>query len=266
MNNSERNVCFKSEDKVDYTYSRIEYDRYLGREYKFKCESNKINSEKTFILLSGWMGSGKDYIGDIIEKEYGYKKKQISKNLKDEVSEIYGISRDLLETQEGKKKRFSKKETYRDLLIRHGQEKKVHDKQYWMKRMVVTDDRTEFPKATRTELETRTELSTRTSPEGGGTLSLLSGSPEGGGTLSLLYECEKEAKTVISDWRFQEEYDLLEEIGVKIITIRIERFDNIESECVSEHSLDDFDFDYIISNKKGTTKTDIIEKLRLILR
>jgi hypothetical protein len=235
MNNYERNVCFQSEDKVDYTYSKFEYDRYLGREYKFKCESNKINSEKTFILLSGWMGSGKDYIGDIIEKEYGYKKKQISKNLKDEVSEIYGISRYLLETQEGKKKNFSRKETYRDLLIRHGQEKKVDDKQYWMKRMVASGNSTESVN-------------------------------KGENNKGENNKGENESKIVISDWRFKEEYDLLEELGVKIITIRIERFDNIESECISEHSLDDFDFDYIISNKKGTTKTDIIEKLRLILR
>jgi hypothetical protein len=198
MEKKVKKVYFNLEDKIEYTYSKTEYDRYCGREER--C--------KTIVLLSGWKGSGKDYIGDIIEKEYGYIKKKIGQSLKDEVSDKYNISRNLLETQEGKNIVFKNGETYRDLLIRHGEAKKEKDINYWVKNIVLEDS------------------------------------------------------IVISDWRFVEEYEYLKKTGCNIITIRIERFDKIETECKTEHSLDDFKFDYKISNSIGTSSENILEMLK----
>jgi hypothetical protein len=199
-------VCFDLQDRIEYTYSKKEYDRYCGREYIKQCILNR----KTIVLLSGWIGSGKDYVGDIIEKEYGYRKDKIAKSLKDEVSNKYNISRKLLETQEGKRTVFEKGETYRDLLIRHGEEMREKDKYYWVKNIVSEDS----------------------------------------------------ASIVISDWRFIEEYKYLENSGSNIITIRIDRFDKINTECKTEHALDNFEFDYKISNSLGTTREEIIERLK----
>jgi phosphomevalonate kinase len=203
-------VCFDFQDKIEYTYSKTEYNRYSGREYIKQCIVNR----KTIVLLSGWTGSGKDYVGDIIEKEYGYRKDKIAKSLKDEVSNKYNISRKLLETQEGKRTVFENGETYRDLLIRHGEEMREKDKYYWVKNIV---------------------------------------SEEYG---------ESSTSIVISDWRFIEEYEYLENTGSNIITIRIERFDEINTECKTEHALDNFEFDYKISNSLGTTREEIIERLQ----
>jgi hypothetical protein len=203
-------VCFDLEDRIEYTYSKKEYDRYCGREYRKQCVLNR----KTIVLLSGWLGSGKDYVGDIIEKEYGYRKDKIAKSLKDEVSKKYNISRELLETQEGKRTVFEKGETYRDLLIRHGEEMRERDIYHWVKNIV---------------------------------------SEEYG---------ESSSSIVISDWRFREEYEYLENTGSNIITIRIDRFDEIDTECKTEHALDNFEFDYKISNSLGTTREEIIERLK----
>jgi phosphomevalonate kinase len=207
-NKVKQNVCFNLEDKIQYTYSKTEYDRYCGREYIKNCVWNS----KTIVLLSGWKGSGKDYVGDIIEKEYGYRKVKIAKRLKDEVSNKYNINRDLLETQEGKKMvNLTTGETYRDLLIRHGEDKREEDVNYWVKNIV----------------------------------------------------SEESSSIVISDWRFTEEYEYLVNTGSNVITIRIERFDDIDTECKTEHALDEFEFDYKISNSIGTTRDEIIETIKM---
>ncbi len=54
------------------------------------------------ILLRGFSNSGKDFVGDIICKQYGYKKFSFASSLKKIVSEIYNIPLELLYTQEGK--------------------------------------------------------------------------------------------------------------------------------------------------------------------
>jgi transcriptional regulator len=207
-------VRFNLISKIEYTYSKTEYDRYCGREYIEQCISNQLEIDRetgrTFVLISGWKGNGKDYIGNIIEKEYGYKKEKIAKSLKDKVSNIYNISLELLESQEGKNTLFETGETYRELLIRHGEEIRIQDNYYWVK-----------------ELVNRTE-----------------------------------GDIVISDWRFVEEYEYIKNTGSNIITIRVERFDRIDTDCKTENSLEDFKFDYKISNKIGTTVDEIINSLK----
>jgi hypothetical protein len=211
----EKRVRFDLSIQIEYTYSKKEYDRYCGREYIEKCISNQFEVERetvrTFVLISGWKGNGKDFIGNIIEKEYGYKKDKIAKSLKEKVSEKYNISLELFESQEGKRTLFETGETYRDLLVRHGEEMRIDDNSYWVK-----------------------ELVERTN-----------------------------GNIVISDWRFVEEYEYLKKTGSNIVTIRVERFDKIDTDCKTEHSLDDFGFDYKIYNKTGTTVEEIINSLKM---
>jgi phosphomevalonate kinase len=211
----EKRVRFDLSIQIEYTYSKTEYDRYYGREYIEKCISNQLELERktvrTFVLISGWKGNGKDFISNIIEKEYGYKKDKIAKSLKEKVSEKYNISLELFESQEGKRTLFETGETYRELLVRHGEEMRIDDNSYWVK-----------------------ELVERTN-----------------------------GNIVISDWRFVEEYEYLKKTGSNIVTIRVERFEKIDTDCKTEHSLDDFEFDYKIYNKTGTTVEEIINSLKM---
>jgi hypothetical protein len=54
------------------------------------------------ILLRGFSNSGKDYVGDIICSQYGYKKISFADSLKQIVANKYNIPFDLLYSQEGK--------------------------------------------------------------------------------------------------------------------------------------------------------------------
>jgi len=58
---------------------------------------------KKIILLSGYAGSGKDTVGDILVKDYGYTRFAFADRLKQYVSTKYSINRELMETQEGKR-------------------------------------------------------------------------------------------------------------------------------------------------------------------
>lgn len=72
------------------------------------------------ILLRGFSNSGKDFVGNIIINQYGYKGFSFADSLKKIVSEKYNINLDLLYSQEGKKMIYNNDNyniTYRQLLI-----------------------------------------------------------------------------------------------------------------------------------------------------
>jgi hypothetical protein len=73
---------------------------------------------KNIILLGGKAGSGKDFVGSILVRDYEYKRFGLADYLKDIVACNYGIPRDELDTQEGKAKLFKDGMSYRDLLIK----------------------------------------------------------------------------------------------------------------------------------------------------
>jgi hypothetical protein len=54
------------------------------------------------ILLRGFSNSGKDFVGDIICSQYGYKKFSFADSLKQIVANKYNIKLELLYSQEGK--------------------------------------------------------------------------------------------------------------------------------------------------------------------
>jgi hypothetical protein len=81
------------------------------------------------ILLRGFSNSGKDFVGDIICTQYGYKQFSFADSLKKIVAEKYNIPLDLLYSQEGKKMIYNDNNniTYRQLLIDEALKLKDYD-------------------------------------------------------------------------------------------------------------------------------------------
>ena len=153
-------------------------------------------------MISGYLQSGKDTVANYLVKEYKYKRLAFADILKDDVSKIYSIERQLLDTTEGKKN-FNTvyKKSNRQILIDHGCDKRKIDPNYWVDKVI-------------DKLKNTKE------------------------------------NYVVSDWRFENEYNRIKEkTREKIITIRINRFDKSDINDISETSLDNFNFDYTLSNK-----------------
>jgi len=93
---------------------------------------------KYILYLSGYLKSGKDTVGDYLVKIYNFTRFAFADSLKDEVSKLYGISRSLLDTQEGKESWYNKDLTVRDILIKHGNQMREQDKNYWVKQVQVS--------------------------------------------------------------------------------------------------------------------------------
>jgi hypothetical protein len=86
---------------------------------------------QTIILLSGWAGSGKDHVADLLELHFLFKKTSFAIHLKNTVSSLYGIDRSKLDTQSGKKTLYNNSLTYRDILIDYAESKRKSDINYW---------------------------------------------------------------------------------------------------------------------------------------
>lgn len=172
------------------------------------------------LMLSGYLQSGKDTVADYLVENYNYKRLAFADILKDQVSELYNISRDILDTTEGKNKIHptdSKGRTNRQILIDHGQEKRAQDPNYWVDKVIEK----------------------------------ITSSPA---SLSLSLP---EARYVISDWRFENEFKRIQSRiskWTKLYTVRISRYDQAEIQDISETSLDDFDFNYVIQNRETLEK------------
>ncbi len=189
---------------------------------------------KSIVLCSGWMGSGKDAVGKHLCRYYGFRQYAFADALKDEVSKIYNISRDLLDTQQGKMSivrktggrpiqnkflafllHFTKNTTtVRNILIEHGQKRRMVNVNYWVdivKKKILNDG------------------------------------------------CHR---AVITDWRYVNEFDAFNclQNTYQIHTWRINRWSEPPLLNVSETSLDDFPkFTLCIENK-----SDIQEFMRKI--
>jgi len=99
------------------------------------------------VMLSGYMQSGKDTVGDYLCKKYRFTRYAFADILKDEVSKLFDIDRHLLDTQEGKAKIITNSEgenqCIRNILIEHGQERRRQDINYWVKlvKQKILDDK-----------------------------------------------------------------------------------------------------------------------------
>lgn len=98
---------------------------------------------RTVIMLSGYMQSGKDTVGRILVENFGFARFAFADTLKDDVSNIYGIPRGSLDTPEGKATLHSSGETVRTLLIRHGEDMRRKNPNHWVERVVNAIEREE---------------------------------------------------------------------------------------------------------------------------
>jgi len=91
----------------------------------------------TVIMLSGWMQSGKDTVGDYLCASFGFRRFAFADVLKDEVATTYNIPRSHLDDQELKSRiHFSSGLKVREILIRHGQERRQQDADYWINKVI----------------------------------------------------------------------------------------------------------------------------------
>ncbi len=91
---------------------------------------------KKIVLLSGWACSGKDTMADYLVKKHNYTKLSFAYPLKNSVSKKYGVDRDLLDTQDGKKSMYKDTgKTLRDLLILEAKSKLDKDSAYFAKKV-----------------------------------------------------------------------------------------------------------------------------------
>src|SRR5512138_265999 len=61
-------------------------------------------AQKRVVLLSGWIGSGKDTLADYMVEKKGFKKYAIAATLKDYVAQEYDLDRKMLEDSNFKSK------------------------------------------------------------------------------------------------------------------------------------------------------------------
>jgi dephospho-CoA kinase len=87
---------------------------------------------KRIILLSGFSGTGKSYIADIMQDK-GWLSLAFADYLKDIVSKQYNIDRMELESQEGKKRMHQSGITHREILIKTAIELKKKDIHFFSK-------------------------------------------------------------------------------------------------------------------------------------
>lgn len=72
------------------------------------------------VLVSGWLGSGKDTVSHLLCRYHNFKKYAFADVLKDEVAKVFCIPRDWMDSDEGKKKTWRGR-TVRHYLIDYGQ-------------------------------------------------------------------------------------------------------------------------------------------------
>lgn len=77
------------------------------------------------VMLSGWLKSGKDAVGDRLVRRHGFVRLAFADALKDEVAALHGIPRELMDTQKGK-------DVVRDVIIAHAQARRAQDPRYWI--------------------------------------------------------------------------------------------------------------------------------------
>lgn len=173
-----------------------------------------MDQSRTIIMLSGWMQSGKDTVGEYLCKHFGFHRFAFADVLKDEISEMFDISRESLDTTKGKSTIYDKTtgKTVRDLLITHGQQRRAEYLDYWVERVIRTIEQ-----------------------------------KESSGTQFF-------NKIVITDWRFPNEYFslkswLAKESGSTIYSWRINRWKDPPLKDETELALDDFHFDLVLNNQ-----------------
>lgn len=182
--------------------------------------TDDIDIPRTIIMLSGWMQSGKDTVGNYLCHAFGFHRFAFADVLKDEVSELFHISRQSLDTSEGKAAIFNQNtgQTVRDLLISHGQARRAENINYWVERVIKSIESKENDPDTKLK--------------------------------------QPFHRIVITDWRFTNEYSfLMHHFSINdndptshIYTWRINRWNTPPLNDPTETNLDTFSFNHVIQN------------------
>jgi hypothetical protein len=178
----------------------------------------------SIILLRGFSNSGKDFVGNILCKDYDYKRYAFADSLKSIIAETYGCDINLLHTQEGKLKiceTDNLKRTYRQILI---------DEAFRL-RYINPDI---FANHCCNEI--------------------YGPNPE-----------DIPEKIVITDWRYQNELDVLKYNfpDYEIIPVHVHREGQIKSVVndISEYNLNDRKDDYVIINNMDASIYKEVDRL-----
>lgn len=182
------------------------------------------------LALSGWRKSGKDTTADFLVREYGYTKLSFAAKLKDMVSTTYGVERALLDSQ-----------THKEMPLYH------------------------LPACTTDAFTVRIHEMLGSELKSGywtpRALCILEGSIKRAvnanfwvkSVASDILAAPSRDKFVISDMRYTSEADTLRILLPTVITLRIDRFETIDTLDPSERDLDNYKFDIELGNK-GTVE------------
>lgn len=204
------------------------------------------------ILISGWKGSGKDSVADYLMNNHNFIKFTFAKTLKNYTSKLYNIPLRKFYNRNLKEKPLLKfpvksNDKFTDsihklLLKEFSNDLENQDLKYWTPRALII-----------------LEGSIKRSVDSNFWVKKVMKEMEGDG---LYYKPEL---CVISDCRYKSEVKAFKEkFGKDLITIRINRFNTINTNDPSERDLDNYNFDYVLNNN-GSLE-DLYKKIDEIFR
>lgn len=194
------------------------------------------------IALSGWRGSGKDTAADYLVQEHGYSQLSFASVLKDTVAEQYGFPRRWCDDREMKDAALVgypvvSSDPFTAAI--HQLLASELDSGYWTPRALCI-------------LEGSTRRSVRANHWVEPIVNYI-----------RRHDYDDGFKFVISDLRYTSEADVLQLLVPEIQLVRIERADSIGTTDPSERDLDNYKFDYRVSNRG--TKEMMYETLDSII-
>lgn len=183
--------------------------------------------KRNVIAISGWRGSGKDTCADFLVGEFGYTKLSFAAPLKDLVASTYNISRKSLDDAAGKETPLHQYPVIpSDPFTASVQERLASELRsgYWTPRALCI-------------LEGSMKRAVHANYWVRRVAEIIIGLPD--------------TNFVISDLRYKSEADTLKLLIPDIKLLRLDRFDTIDTVEASERDLDDYRFDYRITNRKS---------------
>lgn len=183
--------------------------------------SSLPKSPVQIVMLSGWAGSGKDTVANMMVTDHGFVRFAFADALKVDVHESTGIPMAILHSPYMKMEPlpfpidgFPDARTYRDVIIQHAARQRALDNDIYSRKVVEE------------------------------------------------IRAKKAVRVVISDWRYQREYEVLRQAfpGVTIRKVAIRNPAVTQMDIPSEHDLDEIPMDTIIHNNSSLTDLGLVVK------
>lgn len=182
------------------------------------------------IAMSGWKQSGKDTVADFLVREYGYRKASFASALKDMVSATYKIPREYMDSSTHKEMplhNYPAISTDAFSIQIHEMLKSELSSGFWTPRAVLILEGS-IKRAVNSNFWVRS-------------------------VASEILSAPSNINYVISDMRYKSEADTLRILLPSLITMRLDRFDSIDTQDPSERDLDDYKFDIQLGNRGTVT-------------